>query len=155
MIIFAMNLLFEDNMRLWSLHPKYIDTKGLVALWREALLAKHVLEGKTKGYRNHPQLNRFKDSSNAVNLINQYLSEVLLEAQTRNYNFDKNKIDWNFKKDILTVTNGQMQYEREHLLKKLEVRDADKFRQVGAITKLDPHPLFKIIEGEIEKWEIV
>ena len=51
-------------MRIWSLHPKYLDTKGLVALWRETLLAKHVLEGKTKGYRNHPQLDRFKKAQN-------------------------------------------------------------------------------------------
>jgi carboxyl-terminal processing protease len=29
-------------MRLWSLHPKYLDAQGLVALWREALLAKAV-----------------------------------------------------------------------------------------------------------------
>ena len=49
-------------MRLWSVHPKYLDSKGLVALWREALLAKQVLEGGTKGYRNHPQLDRFKKS---------------------------------------------------------------------------------------------
>jgi len=46
-------------MRIWSLHPKYLDTKGLVALWRDALLARHVLQGKTTGYKNHPQLNRF------------------------------------------------------------------------------------------------
>jgi len=46
-------------MRIWSLHPKYLDAKGLVALWRDALLARHVLQGKTTGYKNHPQLNRF------------------------------------------------------------------------------------------------
>src|SRR5690554_2082516 len=135
-------------MRLWSLHPKYLDTKGLVALWREALLAKHVLEGKTIGYKNHPQLNRFKDSGNAVNFINGYLSEVLLEANSRNYNFDKNKIDWSFTRGYLNVTNSQMVFEREHLLKKLEVRDFDRFRQVSLITDLNPHPLFKIVEGE-------
>jgi len=44
-------------MRIWSLHPKYLDSKGMVALWREALLAKQVLLNKTKGYKNHPQLN--------------------------------------------------------------------------------------------------
>jgi len=38
-------------MRLWTIHPKYLDAKGLVALWRETLLAKHVLEGKTPGYK--------------------------------------------------------------------------------------------------------
>jgi len=25
-------------MRLWTLHPKYLDARGLVALWREGLL---------------------------------------------------------------------------------------------------------------------
>ena len=28
-------------MRLWTLHPKYLDAAGLVALWREALLAQN------------------------------------------------------------------------------------------------------------------
>jgi len=61
-------------MRIWSLHPKYLDTKGLVELWRETLLAKHVLEGKTKGYKNHPQLNRFKIYSKPLEAINFYLN---------------------------------------------------------------------------------
>lgn len=142
-------------MRLWSIHPKYLDTKGLVALWREALLAKHVLEGKTKGYKNHPQLNRFKESLNAVDFINQYLSAVYLEAQSRDYNFDKNKIDWNFIPGCLTVTSGQMKYEREHLLRKLVTRDSERFLQVSSILKLEPHPMFKVIEGDIESWEII
>jgi hypothetical protein len=29
--------------RIWSLHPKYLDARGLVALWREGLLAQAVL----------------------------------------------------------------------------------------------------------------
>jgi hypothetical protein len=33
-------------MRLWSLHPEYLDANGLVALWREALLAQAFLQGK-------------------------------------------------------------------------------------------------------------
>ncbi|HKX52383.1 MAG TPA: pyrimidine dimer DNA glycosylase/endonuclease V [Nitrosospira sp.] len=37
-------------MRLWTLHPRYLDTKGLVAAWREALLAQKVLSGLTSGY---------------------------------------------------------------------------------------------------------
>ena len=79
-------------MRIWSLHPKYLDAKGLVALWRETLLAKHVLEGKTKGYKNHPQLQRFKKAKYPLELINQYLSEVYHEALNRNYNFDNEKL---------------------------------------------------------------
>ena len=41
-------------MRLWTLHPQYLDPRGLVALWREALLAQKVLLGRTRGYRAHP-----------------------------------------------------------------------------------------------------
>ena len=74
-------------MRIWSLHPKYLDAKGLVALWRETLLAKNVLEGKTKGYKNHPQLDRFKTAQEPINAINFYLKAVWLEAVARNYSF--------------------------------------------------------------------
>jgi Pyrimidine dimer DNA glycosylase len=47
-------------MRIWSLHPQYLDRQGLTAAWREGLLAQKVLTGTTKGYRNHPQLRRFR-----------------------------------------------------------------------------------------------
>ena len=78
-------------MRIWSIHPKYLDSKGLVALWREALLAKNVLEGKTKGYRNHPQLLRFKKAINPVESINYYLVGVYEEAVKKGYQFNKEK----------------------------------------------------------------
>jgi hypothetical protein len=80
-------------MRIWSLHPKYLDTKGLVALWRETLLAKHVLENKTKGYRNHPQLNRFKTCTNPLHAINYYLSVVHEEAERRGIDLIKIKLN--------------------------------------------------------------
>ena len=142
-------------MRIWSLHPKYLDAKGLVAVWREALLAKNVLEGKTKGYKNHPQLNRFKAAKNPVDAINQYLSEIFIEASNRNYNFDIQKINWKYKKNELTVTIGQLNYEVRHLLNKLQIRDTIKYEQLKTNTKFDSHPLFKVIEGEIENWEII
>lgn len=122
-------------MRIWSVHPKYLDTKGLVALWRETLLAKHVLEGRTKGYRNHPQLDRFKESVNPLGRINQYLANVYDEAVDRNYNFDKEKINWDFENSVMFVTSGQIQYEKEHLLKKLKVRDQNKFEILNALSK--------------------
>ena len=109
-------------MRIWSIHPKYLDTKGLVALWRETLLAKHVLEGKTKGYRNHPQLDRFKHTDKPIESINEYLATVYNEALTRNYNFDKEKINWNFEPSILQVTTGQMEFEKKHLLTILNIK---------------------------------
>jgi len=140
-------------MRIWSVHPKYLDSKGLIALWRETLLAKHVLEGKTKGYKNHPQLTRFKNSENPVEFINQYLTSVYQEASNRGYHFDKGKIDENFKSGKIPVTSGQMAYETKHLLRKLEIRDPERFLELSLLGKSEPHPIFKVIEGGIELWE--
>ena len=140
-------------MRLWSLHPKYLDAKGFVALWRESLLAKKVLEGRTKGYTNHPQLSRFKSSGNPVGCINQYLSAVYENSLERGYNFNKKKVNADFTPTKLTVTDRQMKFEMKHLLKKLETRDPERFIKFSAISKIDAHPLFIIIDGEIEEWE--
>lgn len=142
-------------MRIWSLHPKYLDTKGLVALWRETLLAKHVLEGKTKGYRNHPQLNRFKEAPAPLDCINQYLSVVYKEALRRGFNFTKNKINWEFNPYTLTVTKGQLSYEKQHLLNKLITRDKNLYEILLNETDFISHPIFKVIKGEVEDWEII
>jgi hypothetical protein len=142
-------------MRLWSIHPQYLDAKGLVALWREGLLAKKVLEGKTSGYKNHPQLNRFKAVKNSLKCINQYLSAVYNEAVERGYHFDKNKIEWDFKPVKLTVTNGQLNYEKKHLLDKLKVRDEIKYRKLIDEKEMIAHPLFEKKEGKVEDWEII
>lgn len=142
-------------MRIWSLHPRYLDSKGLVALWRETLLAKNVLAGNTKGYKNHPQLQRFKSVDNSLACINQYLADVYTEAQQRRYNFNKSKINWDFKSTQLPVTSGQIAYERQHLLNKLAIRDPEKHTALQAISSVEPHPLFVIVDGKIADWEIL
>jgi hypothetical protein len=63
-------------MRLWSVHPSLLDPKGLVALWREGLLAQKVLQGRTTGYRSHPQLHRFRQSGEPLAAIATYLWAV-------------------------------------------------------------------------------
>jgi hypothetical protein len=141
-------------MRIWSLHPKYLDTKGLVALWRETLLAKHVLAGMTKGYTNHPQLTRFRNIDHPLGAIENYLESVYEEAQVRGYNFDKSKFSNGHLRVSINVTSGQFDYERAHLLKKLQSRDPAKYRRLNVIKDPDPHPLFKIVPGGIELWEI-
>lgn len=141
-------------MRIWSLHPKYLDAKGLVALWRETLLAKNVLLYHKQGYRNHPQLNRFKSAVNPMDAINQYLAVVFEESQHRGYRFDKGKIDWQFSFSKILVSNGQLLYERDHLLKKLQTRDQEKYIKLLHETEIEVHPLFQVVDGEIEEWEI-
>jgi hypothetical protein len=142
-------------MRIWSIHPKYLDAKGVVALWRETLLAKHVLEDRTKGYKNHPQLNRFKECAQPLHAINFYLSVVCEEAETRGYQFDKSKIDWNFDSCKINVTKGQVEYEIQHLKNKLLQRDPVKLKEVTSIKRIETHPLFKVVKGDIETWEII
>jgi hypothetical protein len=142
-------------MRLWSIHPKYMDAKGLVALWRETLLAKHVLEGKTKGYKNHPQLNRFKKFRKPLDAINGYLAVIHQEALSRQYNFDKQKVDWGFLPASLPLTKGQLQYESIHFLNKIKGRDPKRYKELEPLLSFDPHPLFHLIDGDIEDWEII
>jgi hypothetical protein len=142
-------------MRIWSIHPKYLDTKGLVALWRETLLAKHVLENKTKGYRNHPQLHRFKKIQEPLHAINYYLSIVHEEAIKRNYRFDPEKISRHFDPVKMNVTKGQVDYEIAHLKNKLRQRDPAKWKEIVVIETIEAHPLFTVVEGTTEDWEII
>lgn len=142
-------------MRIWSLHPKYLDTKGLVALWRETLLAKKVLEGSTIGYRNHPQLKRFKKSKEPLLFINNYLFHVWEEATKRNYNFDKTKFNFKNTNSKIDVTSGQIDYEREHLLSKLIIRDKIIYENIVKNNILEINPIFNLIQGVVENWEII
>ena len=140
-------------MRLWSLHPQYLDAKGLVALWRESLLAKKVLQGLTKGYTQHPQLLRFKAQRKSVQAIDRYLMAVFAESLKRNYSFDGKKFAKNTSRKKITVTQGQLNYELEHLRKKLKKRDPVRFKSLEHLSHPKPHPLFNVIPGKVEKWE--
>ena len=141
-------------MRLWTLHPKYLDTQGLLAVWREALLAQRVLEGRTKGYTKHPQLLRFTSSAKPTSAIAQYLRVIYEESVTRNYKFNHEKIGQVDYESTIVCTRGQLLYEWRHLKEKLRKRDARKFSELEKLEVPDQHPLFKIADGDIEVWEI-
>jgi len=142
-------------MRIWSLHPQYLDAKGLVALWRETLLAQKVLLGETKGYRNHPQLIRFKDHPDPLAAIAAYLQEVLREAERRGYHFDASKILRKGTRTKIRVSDGQITYELGHLRAKLKVRDHAAYERLAQTGHPLAHPLFTVVDGEIEDWEVV
>ena len=142
-------------MRLWSLHPCYLDTKGLVACWCEGLLARKVLRGETKGYRNHPQLWRFKAQADPVAALDRYLSAVLDEATRRGYRFNPDKIGPYFSSTSMTVTYGQLEYELRHLQTKLKLRDTTQYEKVSRITSPLPNPIFSLVDGSTEPWEKV
>jgi hypothetical protein len=141
-------------MRLWSLHPSYLDSKGLVALWREGLLAKAVLSGKTKGYRNHPQLQRFKSHPEPTIAINVYLWHVIDEADQRGYHFNRAKLDPKLACAKVPVSDSQLAYEIEHLQAKLITRNPERFEQnLSRVREILPNPLFVITIGDIADWE--
>ncbi|GAX62554.1 DNA-(apurinic or apyrimidinic site) lyase / pyrimidine dimer DNA glycosylase [Candidatus Scalindua japonica] len=142
-------------MRIWSIHPGYLDSKGLIALWRECLLAQNVLQGNTKGYKNHPQLTRFKNTNNPIGAIACYLTYVADEADRRGYNFNRSKIGTRRNKNQIIVTSGQVDYEFKHLLRKLKERDPYLYNQLTIIRRIKIHPIFKKIKGSIEEWEIL
>lgn len=143
-------------MRLWSLNPKYLDRQGLLAAWRESLLAKKVLAGKTKGYKNHPQLIRFRESKKALEYIDAYIFGLYLESVNRSYTFDKKKIrNLKILDKKIKVNSGQVIYEFDHLLRKLKVRDKEKYKQLKKIKRPQVHFLFKVVSGKMEKWEKV
>lgn len=140
-------------MRLWSIHPKYLDARGLTALWREGLLALKVLEGKSKGYTNHPQLLRFKAQKDPVISINAYLLYVLEEAEARGYKFDRNKLGRSGPFEFIQVTSGQLEFELQHLLSKLRHRSPFFYNKIKKVTFPEPHPVMTVIPGPVEPWE--
>ena len=136
-------------MRLWSLHPKYLDARGLVALWREALLAQAVLRGRTRGYRHHPQLARF----DGVGAIAQYLRAVHAESLVRGYQFAAARISGTSWKGTVMVSRGQIEYEWEHLMRKLRTRDPARAKLLRDVRRPQAHPLFRVVAGPVEPWE--
>lgn len=140
-------------MRLWSIHPRFLDRPGLLGAWREALLAQKVLAGQTRGYVNHPQLARFRDTDNPGAAIGQFLSALADEGDRRGYNFDRGRIAiLDESCPPIVVTSGQLRYEWAHLMAKIERRSAEHYLRVKDQSPL-PHPLFSIVEGPIASWE--
>lgn len=144
---------YRVAMRLWSLHPSLLDTKELLAVWREGLLAQKVLLEQTMGYRSHPQLMRFRLTRDPPLYIGTYLYYYYLEAGHRGYSFNLSKIArYDLSIERMKLTRGQLEYEYKHLLEKLKVRDDGKYREVLERGP-EPHPLFEVVDGGVEPWE--
>jgi hypothetical protein len=144
------------TMRLWSLHPRYLDTRGLVALWREALLAQAVLAGSTRGYTKHPQLVRFRQCADPLAAIGYYLKIVHAEATARGFRFAAEKIgklpdDDNL--EPIVVARGQLEYEWAHLQVKLRLRAPQWLDRFSGVTLPEPHALFRLAPGPVAPWE--
>lgn len=169
----------DGVMRLWSLHPRYLDRQGLTGGWREALLAQAVLAGRTTGYRSHPQLVRFRGHPDPLAAVGAFLLVTTEEATARGYAFDRTRIDQpghptsslpaldpdnDAGRDLpvdgadpgvprIPVTEGQVAHEWEHLLAKLGQRTPERLEGLTGVTVPDVHPLFEMVPGPIESWE--
>jgi|SRR5690606_28595833 len=140
-------------MRLWSVHPRYLDRQGLLALWREGLLARAVLRGRTRGYRRHPQLERFRAHAAPRRAISAYLAAVHAEAALRGYAFDRSKIGAVRPVERMPVTVGQLEHEWAHLREKLERRSPELAAHHARMRVPECHPLFFAVSGPVEGWE--
>lgn len=140
-------------MRLWTVHPRYLDAAGLVAVWREGLLAQRVLEGRTSGYRFHPQLIRFRSHASPRACIARYLRTVHDESRSRGYHFDGSKIGRKVTAVRLIETRGQLLWEWRYLKRKLRKRAPQLFRRLRRIKVPDAHPMFRIVAGGVRSWE--
>ena len=150
-------------MRLWSLHPRYLDRQGLTAGWREALLAQAVLAGRTKGYTRHPQLRRFQATADPVATVGAYLELLADEAASRGYRYDRSRIitrpaDPSAWAGRLEVSTGQLEHEWGHLVAKLALRSEEwlaGLRKAEPAGLPQPHPVFRAVEGPVADWEVV
>jgi hypothetical protein len=140
-------------MRLWTLHPRYLDARGLVAVWREALLARAVLRGRTRGYKHHPQLQRFREAASPIRAVNSYLAAVYAEGLRRGYRFDKTKLGREAIVPPLAATRGQLNHEWIHLRRKLRRRSPVWLRSLKANRSPAAHPLFRVSPGPVASWE--
>ncbi|MCW4049855.1 MAG: pyrimidine dimer DNA glycosylase/endonuclease V [Candidatus Bathyarchaeota archaeon] len=141
-------------MRIWSIHPRYLDWKGLGAQWRETLLVQKVLQGGTKGWVNHPQLDRFKNHPDPMKAVGYFLMEVHRESLCRGYKYNYEKILYPVKEvEKITLNRGQLDYEFEILMERLAKRTPVKHSENMDVELVEAHPIFDVIDGPPELWE--
>ena len=145
-------------MRIWSLHPQYLDQKGLGGQWEEGIIAQNTLFFQEGKYLNYPVLHRVKAHQEPVAWIGMYLNEILKEANVnRGYNYNDQLIKQLKPTLPMPVTRGQLYYEWTLLQGRLQKRDPVKMSLNDGvdINNIKANPMFYVIDGDIEDWERV
>lgn len=146
LIIFAIAIvvcLGVGCMCLWSIHPKYLDKLGLIALWREGLLAQKALSVPSTQYIRHSELERFKNNENPLKAIGSYLCYVAAEGAKRGYNFTHERIVYpNFDDYLIIINDDTLNLEVKNLKNKLKLRDKTKFKELTEMSKIESNPAF-------------
>ena len=116
-----------------------------------------MLAGLTKGYKNHPQLDRFYAHENALEAVNAYLAEVYAEGRARGYKFDAAKVGEFDERNLakIAVSRGQIEYEFAFLQKKLKSRDVKAYERNLSVKNIEIAGVFEEVAGGIEPWEKV
>jgi hypothetical protein len=142
-------------MRLWSVHPRYLDRQALIACWRESLLAQSVLVNPGRGYSRHPQLERFTAHDAPITAMAHYLAAYLAEADARGYRFNREKIVGDPLAPVspIPLATGQLAYEWRHLGGKLAARSPEVASRWSGLTLPEAHPLFTLHDGPVASWE--
>ena len=113
-----------------------------------------MLLGRTRGYKHHPQLQRFRGAADPVAFIAGYLRVVAEEAASRGYAFDAARIVVTSSPvRPIAETKGQLLYEWEHLGRKLARRSPEWYRDRVTGARPSAHPLFRIVAGGVRDWE--
>ena len=138
-------------MKLWTFHPRYLDTCGLTGLWREAIMAQNILiklmQGKLVGYTNHPELNKIRNIGESIfweGAIRVYLDEIYKESVLRKHSFNQYKIraSRGFLLNVeIWLSEEQLRQEEETIKERMAVRSPGRYQEVKDL-QFEPHPLF-------------
>lgn len=140
-------------MRLWSIHPRYLDPAGLCGLWREALLAQRVVEGRTLAYRRHPQVCRLLQEDDPPGAMHAYLQGVWEEGDSRGYCLDRARITPCTSSAPMAAPQGQLEYELVLLALKLRLRNPAFLDALPRVEEVEPHPSIRPVPGGAAWWE--
>lgn len=150
-------------MRLWSLHPSYLDKQALQVCWADALQALEYYKQERaymKGITNdlspyfYPCLDRFRMTGSPIAHITNYLHGLCDESERRNTPFGRAKLPEFTPGLRLKVTDGQIAREEKLLLLQLNRRKQTQlWMDLFVAEYVQPHPLFEIVSGPVEPWE--
>jgi len=107
-------------MKIYLMHPSYLDSKRLVETWRSSVLIKNVLIGKGgKNLFYNKYVCLFSRSHYPINFIIRYMIDVKAEADKRDFKFDSGLIlSWSAKEN----RRWHVSMEEEQPNVKLEIK---------------------------------
>ena len=135
------------NMNLWSFHPKYLDEKGLRAVWQDALFAQNVLSGRIKDHRKYyPQLMKFNNYFEPLAAIGAYLGFIYDDGVERGIIFQEHKIMHRSKREnIFQVDRERLEDEFEQYKRKMQTVSMLQTAKLRQVSKVEPHPIFEVV----------